>query len=100
METRNPTYAKIRNPRLTAQDLAWIWHNLDLTTPDEWETYDHHDHGADVGFTYHFHGVTIYVDGYCLREPWHGPEEIYGATLEDSLLRSYDLMPIIKEGRK
>ena len=100
METPIPIYAKVRTPRLTAQDLAWIWHNLDLRHPDEWETFDHHDHGADVGFTYHFHGVTIYVDGYCLQEPWQGPEEIYSATLEDSLLRSYDLMPIIKEGRK
>ena len=97
MESRIPTYAKTRNPRLTTADLEWIWRNLDLTSPDEWEVFDQHDHCAEINFTYYFHGVTIYVSGCCCREPWRGPEDILEATLEDSLLRSYDLMPIIKK---
>lgn len=80
--------------RLTDADLRAIWRNLDLSGPDEWETYDIHDHGADMTWTYRFHGVTIYVDGYCLREPWHGPEEIYSAELEDSSGNAYDLHDI------
>ena len=91
METRIPTYAKRRNPRLTDQDISWIWHNLDLSQPDEWEVYDHHDHCAEMGFCYHFHGVDVYVDGFCSREPWRGPEDITHAYLVDSLGRQYPI---------
>lgn len=81
---------------MTPADLRAIWRNLDLSRPDEWDTYDTHDHCYEAAWTYDFHGVTIVVDGCASREPWLGPDDISAAELIDASGYTYDLTPLVR----